>query len=470
MNRHTKIICTIGPKSSSREMIDKLIAAGMDVARLNFSHGTHDTHRHVYETLRERAAAWGKNITILQDLQGPKIRLGILSDDKRKEIHGGETLYLTLQADARPNAYVSDYEHLTQDVRPGDPILLDDGNIVLQAAEVTPHEVVCHVLQGGMLRSRVGMNLPKSYVSAPALSEKDLEDARFGLSLGVDYIALSFVRTAGDIEKLRAEIGACEPHIIAKIERPEAVQNLQEIIDAADGIMVARGDLGVELEPQKVPLIQKRAIELANLSAKPVIVATQMLESMIEHVRPTRAEASDVANAVFDGADAVMLSGETANGAHPIRTVEMMAAIISEVESSERYWESQTAGRKDAPSQANAVARATVAAQSELGLNTIAVHTMTGYSARLISSHRPRAAIIALSSSVNALRRMNLYWGVTSEAINEVNGTDELLKAIDQIVLHKKHVTLDELIAVCANAPVIRTKSTNFLKLHRVGE
>ncbi len=346
-------------------MIDKLLGAGMDMARLNFSHGTHETHRSVYNMLRERAEAWGRPLAILQDLQGPKIRLGVLKPGRPTVMTDGETIILSMDPeDQRPNAFPADYENLTEDVRPGDPILLDDGNIVLDVTQVTTRDVTCRVVQGGVLRSKVGMHLPESRVSTPILSDKDLRDLKFGLELGVDYVALSFVRDAADVRKLRKEIGHDEPHIIAKIERPEAVHRLDEILEVVDGIMVARGDLGVETAPEKVPIMQKHMIELANEARKPVIVATQMLETMIENMRPTRAEASDVANAVFDGADAVMLSGETANGAHPIRAVEMMASIIREVEASPRFWRARRTLSAGDQNFANAIASAAVAARA----------------------------------------------------------------------------------------------------------
>ncbi len=409
--RHTKIVCTLGPASSSPEMVDKLIAAGMDVARLNFSHGTYDTHQKVYETLRSRAAAWRRPLSILQDLQGPKIRLGVMKPGRNLEAPDNSTIVLTIEPDdGRDNIFPSDYKALTQDVVVGDPILLDDGNIVLDVLKVTPREVTCRVVQGGKLRSKVGMHLPKSHVSSPAMSDKDLKDLHFGLSLGVDYIALSFVRNAQDVLNLKHEMRAVKnpPPIIAKIERPEAVVALEEIIAVADGLMVARGDLGVELPPEKVPIIQKQMVDLANARAKPVIVATQMLESMITSVRPTRAEASDVANAVFDGADAVMLSAETASGAHPIRAVEMMAAIIREVEGSTRYWSAQKRAHHGEYNFANAITQAAVAAQAELGLPAIVTHTMSGYTARLISSYRPPSSIFALSPVAETRQRLNL--------------------------------------------------------------
>jgi len=469
LNRHAKIVCTLGPKSSSEQMIDKLIAAGMNVARLNFSHGTHDTHRQVYTRLRQRARVWQRPLAILQDLQGPKIRLSQLREEQNKEIQEGQLITLTLDP-ARQEEFVflAEYPYLTRDVRPHDTILLDDGNISLEVQKTKDLDVECRVIQGGLLRSRVGMNLPQSRISTPALSDKDLIDLRLGLELQVDYVALSFVRTAKDIEQLRDIIGPNGPHIIAKIERPEAVQHLEAIIDAADGIMVARGDLGVELDPQKVPIIQKHAIELANHRSKPVIVATQMLESMIESMRPTRAEASDVANAIFDGADAVMLSAETASGQHPIRTVEMMASIIREVESSARYWQTKRPAPHADMNFAHAIARAAAAAESELQVSTIVVHTMTGYTARVLSSFKPKAQIVALSPSESAKNRMNLYWGTTAISIQEMNNTDQLIAEIEQVLVEQKIANPGDNIIICANIPAVYGQGTNFLKLHRL--
>jgi len=469
--RHAKIVCTLGPKSSSREMVDKLIAAGMDVARLNFSHGTHDTHRATYQILRERSATWNRPIAILQDLQGPKIRMGILSPDKIPVLEDGSIVVLTLDAnDHRPNAYLADYDRLLQDVQPGDPILLDDGKIVLDVINANHRELTVRVMQGGALRSKIGMHLPQSRISTKALSDRDIVDLRLGLELGVDYVALSFVRHADDILRLRHLIGKETPHIIAKIERPEAVGHLEEILDAADGIMVARGDLGVELQPEKVPIIQKMAIDMANERAKPVIVATQMLESMIENIRPTRAEASDVANAIFDGTDAVMLSGETANGEHPIRAVEMMASIIREVEASPRYWKSRKKTAHGDPNFPNAVSRATVAAQEELGLRTIAAQTVTGFSPRMISSYRPKAQIIALCKDSATRQRMNLYWGVVPvELALGVNTTEALIEQTELTLLSRHLCKAGETFVLCSNVPASEGQVTNFMKLHRLG-
>lgn len=450
-------------------MVDKLIASGMDVARLNFSHGTFDTHRKVYDTLRERAKAWKKPLAILQDLQGPKIRLGLMPAGRNLTIKDGDTVILTIDPnDPRENAYPSEYKGVVEDVVVGDPILLDDGNIVLDVLSSTPRDVTCRVVQGGTLRNKVGMHLPKSHMSAPALSEKDREDLKFGLSLGVDYIALSFVKNAEDVIKLRREIGRDEPHIIAKIERPEAVRNLEEILDVADGLMVARGDLGVEMSPEKVPVVQKYMVELANQRAKPVIVATQMLESMIESMRPTRAEASDVANAIFDGADAVMLSGETANGAHPVRVVEMMASIIREVEGATRYWQSRIQRTSPEHNFVHAITKSAVAAQAELDLPLIAAHTMSGHTARLLSSYKPRARIVALTPSESAERRMNLYWGVTPVPLSDVPTVEALTTGLESALLQYGLARRGDTLVLCANMPPKEGQATNFLKLHTV--
>lgn len=448
-------------------MVDKLIASGMDVARLNFSHGNFESHRKVYDTLRERAKAWRKPLAILQDLQGPKIRLAQMPAGRELKITEGQTIILTIDPnDTRPNSYPSEYKGVVEDVVVGDPILLDDGNIVLDVLSSTPRDVTCRVVQGGTLRNKVGMHLPKSHMSAPALSDKDMLDLKFGLSLGVDYIALSFVRDAEDVLKLRREIGHDEPHIIAKIERPEAVRNLEEILDVTDGIMVARGDLGVEMSPEKVPVVQKYMVELANQRAKPVIVATQMLESMITSMRPTRAEASDVANAIFDGADAVMLSGETANGAHPVRVVEMMASIIREVEGATRYWQSRTERTSPEHNFVHAITKSAVSAQAELDLPLIAAHTMSGHTARLLSSYKPRARIVALTPSESAMRRMNLYWGVTPVALHNVPTVEALTEGLETTLLENGLARRGDTVVLCANMPPVEGQATNFLKLH----
>ena len=338
--RKTKIICTLGPSSNTPERIEALIQAGMDCARLNFSHGTHDDHAEVFRRVRQASERLGRPVAILQDLCGPKIRVGKMKGGKVTLEEGAEVTITTKKVIGTASRIPTEYEALPQDVRRGEPILLDDGLIKLEVLKVKKDEVKCRVVNGGVLKDRKGMNLPGSAVSQPALTEKDIADAEFGKQLGVDYVALSFVQGPEDVRALREILGdpmSGGTPIIAKIERPNAVERLDAIIAAADGIMVARGDLGVELPPEKVPVIQKIAIERGNAFGKLVITATQMLESMTKNPRPTRAEVSDVANAVFDGSDAVMLSGETAAGDHPVESVEMMSSIVMEVEASPRY-------------------------------------------------------------------------------------------------------------------------------------
>ncbi len=416
--RRTKIVATIGPASSDAEVLQQLVHAGVDVFRLNLSHGSHADHKQAYE--RIRTASQGGAVAVLADLCGPKIRVGRLTGGKI-ELHAGESVLVTTRdVEGGPGLIPSRYEALARDVHPGDRILLDDGLLELRVESAADPDVTCRVIHGGVLKERKGMNLPGVNVSAPALTEKDREDARFALALGVDFLALSFVRRPADVEDLKNLIRAqgCKTPVIAKIEKPEAVDALDEILEAADGIMVARGDLGVELPPETVPIIQRELVEKSRRKMKPVIVATQMLESMVEHPRPTRAEVSDVSHAVFSGADAVMLSAETAAGAFPVRAVEMMDRVARQVESYqwiEGGFRSLTEGdalvRGPIPARA-AVARSTAQLARDLQVRAIAVRTRSGVSAEVVSATRPAAPILALTLDDGVARRLNLLWGV----------------------------------------------------------
>ncbi len=422
-----KIVATIGPASSNPETIGRMIEAGLDVVRLNFSHGEHDEHRRVFDMVREAAERSGEQIAILADLCGPKIRVGTIAGGAATISAGDELTITTEEVEGDASRVSTSYQALPGDVGPGDRILIDDGLIELSVSSVEGSEVHCRVIEGGVLKDRKGLNIPGTPLSTPALTVKDREDLAFARELGVDYFALSFVRDPKDV--LEAKELAGETPVIAKIEKPEAVSRLDEIIAVSDGLMVARGDLAVEAGAEKVPLIQKRLIRDAGIRGIPVIVATQMLESMIHNPRPTRAEVSDVANAVLDGTDAVMLSGESAVGRDPVAAVREMAAIIDEVEKSEIYRQRPRPVRVEEYSFSNAIARAALTVSSELKLKTMVVYTETGHSADLTSSCRPRARLVAISRHREVLRRLALRWGVipllgetvveVSEAVNQ---------------------------------------------------
>jgi pyruvate kinase len=427
--RRTKIVATVGPASHDPAVLEALVRAGANVFRLNLSHGSHDDHRAAYERVRAAADAVGEPVAVLADLCGPKIRVGRFAGG-RVELTADQVVTVTTRdVLGEPGLIPSQYAELPRDVRPGDRILLDDGMLELRVQAVNGTEVQCLVVNGGVLKDKKGMNLPNIPVSAPALTEKDRADARFALALGVDFLALSFVRRAAEIEDLRVLI-ATEGHqtpIIAKIEKPEALDAIEEILDAADGIMVARGDLGVELAPEAVPIVQQELVRRARQKNKPVIVATQMLESMVEHPRPTRAEVSDVSSAVFSGADAVMLSAETASGAYPVRAVEMMDRVARQVEG----WQwvegafrsiTEHEGAQPAPLPMRvAVARSTAQLSRDLHVRAVVVRSREGVSATAVSATRPAAPVLALTMDPAVYRRLNLLWGVVPQLISPAN-------------------------------------------------
>ena len=471
--RHTKIVCTLGPASRSPEVIEALIRGGMDVARLNFSHGTHAEHAEVIDRVRAAARRAGRPVGILQDLQGPKIRIGPVAAGV-VELKAGAPFSLTTGDTPGDASCVSTtYEALVRDVKVGDRILLNDGLIELRVVQVGRDAVRCQVVCGGLLSSHKGINLPGVKVSAPALTEKDREDLLFGVGQGVDYAALSFVRRAEDVEMARAvirEAGADVP-VVAKLERPEAVDDLERILEAADGVMVARGDLGVELPLERVPVLQKRIIEEANRAETPVITATQMLESMTVSPRPTRAEASDVANAIFDGTDAVMLSGETAVGRYPVEAVEMMARIVDEAE---RSLLSRPALRRRSGERRltfpEATAEAACLVAQDLRARAIVAFTQSGATARLISKYRPRCPVIGVTPHDRIVGRMTLYWGVLPRTLGRVVGTDEMIARVDEALLREGVVSRGDTLVIVAGAPLNQRGGTNFMNLHRVGD
>lgn len=472
--RRAKILCTIGPATASTDAIGRLVDAGMDAARLNFSHAAQDDHRRVHAEIRRVAAERGRAVAILADIQGPKIRVGILPEPGLVLVTGGRLVLSTdPQVEVAPDRVGIDHPTLHEEVRPGDLVLMDDGELEARIGGVEGREIVTEIVTGGLLRSRKGVNLPDTPLRLPTLTDKDRRDLRFAIELGVDLIALSFVRSPADLEPARAimaEVGRRVP-IIAKIERPEAVENLDAIIDASDGIMVARGDLGVEMGPEEVPVIQKRAIEHANARGKLVITATQMLDSMIRNPRPTRAEASDVANAVLDGSDAVMLSGETATGKYPVRAVETMDRIIRRTERADRHW-LDPPGDMALGHASNAVARAAVASSRSLhDTAAIVVYTGSGGTARLISDYRPRVPIYALTPETSTYQALALYWGIVPVLFSPSSpGGESIFGDIDRVLLERGLLEREARIIIVMGWPIEARTSANLLKLHQVGE
>jgi pyruvate kinase len=468
--RHSKIVCTIGPASRSPRIIDRLLRAGMDVARLNFSHGTHANHAENIAVLRAAAMHLHKPIAILADLQGPKIRTGALAGGSPVILRTGQKFVITTARVLGDSTRVSTvFKPLPKEVHRGDRILLSDGLIELRVEQVRGREVICEVVNGGALGEHKGINLPGIKLRVPALTSKDREDLLFALKQGANYIAVSFVRRPEDVvlaKTLVRRAGKDTP-IIAKLEKPEAIENLDAILRVADGVMVARGDLGVEMNPERVPVVQKAIIKRAREFRRPVITATQMLESMTENPRPTRAEASDVANAIFDGSDAVMLSAETASGKYPVEAVSMMARIIEEAESSIEEFP------RPAPQErlkvAETVAELVCHASRELHMKLIAVFTHSGFTARLISRYRPLVPIIAFSPEEETRRRMALIWGVSPQKITDVRKVDGLAAVAEKRLLEERLVRKGDVIGIVAGTPMGIRGTTNFMKFHVIG-
>ncbi|CAN5905714.1 pyruvate kinase [soil metagenome] len=465
-----KIVCTLGPASSTPERIGELIDAGMSVARLNFSHGSHEDHAKMLQVVRSEADKRGKSIAVLLDLQGPKIRVGKIKDGQIELKPGAELTITTEDILGEDKRVSTSYSMLPNDVKVGDQILLDDGYLSLAVTGVEGREVRTVVVSGGLLKNNKGINLPGVDVSAPALSEKDRTDIGFALRHGVDYVALSFVRRAEDIVEAKRllTVDNVSIPVIAKIEKPQALERLAEIIDAADGIMVARGDLGVELGPEKVPLWQKRIIEETNKRGKIVITATQMLESMITQPRPTRAEASDVANAVLDATDALMLSGETASGVHPVEAVRTMARIIEEIEKSAYYKANIEIPDIQIAHSTHAIAFAAYTAAKVMKLRTIVSVSDSGGASRLISEYRPEANIVALTTDEVSFRRMALVWGVTPVLIGPAASTEELLDRVEATLIEKNLALPGENVIITMAVPVGSGVQTNVLKIHQI--
>lgn len=468
--RRAKIVCTLGPAVDSVEKITELIESGMNMARFNLSHGEYADHERRLLTVRQVAKKNDKAVAVLVDLQGPKIRLGKFVAGPH-ELVKGATFTITTEEVAGDSQRVSTtYKGLPGDCRVGDQIMIDDGKVAVEVTEVKTNEVVTKVLQPGFVSNNKGLNLPGVAVSVPALSEKDIADLRWALKAGVDFIALSFVRTAQDIKdvhRVMAEEGIKIP-VIAKIEKPQAVENLQEIVDAFDGIMVARGDLGVELPIEDVPMVQKQCITLARESAKPVIVATQMLDSMILNSQPTRAEATDCANAVLDGADALMLSGETSIGEFPIEAVQIMARII---ERTEEVALDQIPPLKHSPAtKGGAITKAATEVGLTVGAKFLVAFTQSGDSARRMSRLRSPIPMLALTPDKGTYNRLALSWGVESLLTPVVNHTDEMVMQVDSILINSKRVSMGDLVLIVAGSPPGIPGSINAMRVHKIGD
>ncbi|HEY3691370.1 MAG TPA: pyruvate kinase [Pseudonocardiaceae bacterium] len=470
MSRYAKIVCTIGPVTATPEKIRELVRAGMDVARLNFSHASHAEHARVYSMVREASDECGRAVGILADLQGPKIRLGRFAAGPVEWRTGGEVRVTVEDVAGTHDRVSTTYPGLARDAREGDALFVDDGKVALLVRKVEDSDVVCEVIEGGTVSDHKGLSLPRMNISVPALSTKDLADLEFALRLRVDLIALSFVRSPADLDvvhQMMDQIPGGRLPVIAKLEKPEAVDNLEAIVLAFDGVMVARGDLGVELPLEHVPLVQKRAVQVARENAKPIIVATQMLDSMIGNARPTRAEASDVANAVLDGADAVMLSGETSVGRYPIESVKTMSRIVEAVE----------AGSPNIP-PLNHVPRTkrgvlTYAARDigeRLEAKALVAFTQSGATARSLARLHPHLPLLAFTPEPPVRNQLTLTWGTETFLVPRVDTTDAMVRQVDQAMLSIARYQPGDLVVVVAGSPPATEGSTNLIRVHRLGE
>ncbi len=478
--RKVKIVCTLGPSSNSLDRISALVREGMDVARLNFSHGTHEFHRGLITSVREAGKRAGKPIAIMQDLQGPKIRCGVLPKEGI-EIKEGDTILLypegsTPKTSTHGKIAIPISAEIAMpvavDAQVGAMILFDDGKIATRATHISPPEIVAEVMVGGRLTSHKGMNLPGTPLSIPCVTEKDLEDLKFGLDMGVDAVALSFVRSAHDIETVKERIRKVTndpPLVIAKIEREEAIEYQDSIIEISDGLLVARGDMATEIGAQRVPTVQKQLIHSCNELGVPIITATQMLESMISCPTPTRAEASDVANAVYDGTDAVMLSGETASGKYPVETVQTMARIILEAERSRDLYSRH---REIAPmpgSVVDAIESSAATIATQVGAVAIACLTHSGMAARTLAKYRPETPVVAIMDKEENLRKLAFVWGVRGAVIPKIVATDDLFSMVEKVLQDNQWAQAEDAVVVTAGVPTLRRGTTNMIKVHRVG-
>ncbi|HEY6744997.1 MAG TPA: pyruvate kinase [Mycobacteriales bacterium] len=470
MSRRAKIVCTVGPATATEERLTALVEAGMDVARLNFSHGDHSEHARMYDLVRRASDQVGRAVAVLADLQGPKIRLGRFAAGPVVWRTGDRVAITTEDVLGTADRVSTTYGRLADDVRPGDRLLVDDGNVGLVVVAVRGRDVLCEVTEGGTVSDHKGLSLPGVAVSVPPLSDKDTADLRFALGLRVDLVALSFVRSPSDAALVRSVLDAegCSLPVLAKLEKPEAVADLDAVVEAFDGVMVARGDLGVEMPLEQVPLVQKRAVQTCRERAKPVIVATQMLESMIEHSRPTRAEASDVANAVLDGTDAVMLSGETSVGRYPVQAVATMARIIDSVESDGAT--SVPALRHPPRTRGGAIALAAIEVGVRLGASALVSFTQTGDTVRRLARHRCRIPLLAFTPDPAVRSQLALSWGVETYITATVAHTDEMVGAVQDSMLANGRGRPGDLVVVVAGSPPATPGSTNMLRVHRLGE
>lgn len=474
MYRRTKIVATVGPASESEEKLLALMEAGADVFRLNFSHGDQENKSLLIRRIRDLSRRRRQAVAILGDLQGPKIRTGLMKDGALSLNAGQEVVITTREVLGEGQTIPTTYRELPEDVEAGDRILLDDGLLELEVLNVAGTEVTCRVKFGGVLKDRKGINLPGVKVSAPAMTEKDREDLLFCIREGVDYLALSFVRRADDVLELKDQLlrEKADIHVIAKIEKPEAVADFDAILEVSDGIMVARGDLGVEMSPEKVPLIQKRIIRLCNAAGKPVITATQMLESMVDHPRPTRAETSDVANAILDGTDAVMLSAETASGNYPVEAVSLMVRVARDVEGDPVL---QTKLFHPIPEVggfrrlSEAIGQAACRVAENVGAEAILAFTQTGSTAAMVSKYRPVMPIFAVTPSQGARRRLALYAGVRSIRVDIEGDTEAQIRSVEKAVLDAGALQKGDVVVITMGSPVSAPGTTNLMKVHRLG-
>ena len=470
MERRAKIVCTLGPATSSEDAITKLIEAGMNVARMNFSHGDYADHAKVHGYVRAAADRLGKTVGILADLQGPKIRLGRFADGPHQWDTGKAVTISVEDFTGTQDRVSTTYKGLANDARPGDRLLIDDGKVGLVVTSVEGNDVRCTVTEGGPVSNNKGISLPGMNVTVPAMSEKDIADLKYALSLGVDFIALSFVRSPADVDLVHQvidEVGAARVPVIAKLEKPEAVANLEAIVAAFDGIMVARGDLGVELPLERVPLVQKRAVQIARENAKPVIVATQMLDSMQEHSRPTRAEVSDVANAVLDGADAVMLSGETSVGKFPFLTVATMARIIEAVESESVAVPPLTHTPKTKRGVLSYAARDI---GERLEAKALVAFTQSGDTIRRLARLHTRLPLLAFTPLASTRNQLALTWGTKTFEVASVDSTDAMVELVDAEILKQSDYQRGDTVVIVAGSPPNTSGSTNLIRVHRLGE
>ncbi|MFM6190956.1 MAG: pyruvate kinase [Planktothrix sp.] len=471
LQHRTKIVATIGPASKSPDIIRQMVNAGMNVARLNFSHGSYEDHAETVKLLRQVSEELDTPITLLQDLQGPKIRIGYLPSEEIELVDGELLTFVPVdEFDNQPHTVPIDYPYLAEEAETGAEVLLDDGLLELKIETIQGNAVQCRIIEGGILKSRKGVNLPSLTLRLPSLTEKDEQDLDFGISQGIDWVSLSFVRRAEDVQALKAllvEKGAAEIPVIAKIEKPQAIANLESIINECDGLMVARGDLGVEMNPERVPILQKQIIRMCNQKCIPVITATQMLDSMIHNARPTRAEASDVANAIIDGTDAVMLSGESAVGKFPIKAVQMLSKIASDVEPEIEF--------KNYPpvlsDETHALTEALNTIDKILNLKCIVSYTSTGYTAILAAAERPKVPVVALTPDRNVYHRLNLVWGVKPVLLeHHVNSFEGLIDLAQDKLLQRKLAQIGDRILIVGGIPANTARGTNFLKIHTLSD